>query len=284
MMNSVVSLAVITHSLSDHFPTIVHLKFKTKRKDENRPLIRIIKPHLIENFVDDINSKLQSLEAPNFEKLTNVLTDIVHKHFPKTKLSRKQFSFAKKPWITQKILKSIKKQNKLFAKYQKTRSDADLKTYKSFRNKLITHQKETAKTMFFQKEIGKGKNISSTWKTTNKILRKSKHNSSSLPSKLNVNGIPLTNPSSICSELNKYFCNIGHEMVKSIDKSSIKANSQSFYGKRVSHSIYFEPTNDEEVVNIIKDLNPNKAPGYDDIPTKLIKAAAQCTLAISFSI
>ena len=224
-MNSVVSLAVITHSLSDHFPTIVHLKFKTKRKDENRPLIRIIKPHLIENFVDDINSKLQSLEAPNFEKLTNVLTDIVLKHFPKTKLSRKQFSFAKKPWITQKILKSIKKQNKLFAKYQKTRSDADLKSYESFRNKLITHQKETAKTMFFQKEIGKSKNISSTWKTTNKILRKGKHNSSSLPSKLNVNGIPLTNPSSICSELNKYFCNIGHEMVKSIDKSSIKANS-----------------------------------------------------------
>ena len=54
-------------------------------------------------------------------------------------------------------------------------------------------------------------------------------------------------------------------MAKSIDKSSIKANSQSFYGKRVSHSIYFEPTNDEEIVNILKQLNPNKAPGYDDI-------------------
>ena len=63
-------------------------------------------------------------------------------------------------------------------------------------------------------------------------------------------------------------------MAKSIDKSSIKANSQSFYGKRVSYSIYFEPTNDEEIVNITKDLNSNKAPGYDDIPTKLIKAAA----------
>ena len=204
MMNSVVSLAVITHSSSDHFPTIVHLKFKAKRKEENRPLIRIIKPHLIENFVEDINFKPQSLEAPTFEKLTNVLTDFVNKHFPKTKLSRKQFNFAKKPWITQEILKSIKKQNKLFAKYQKTHSDADLKIYKSFKNKL-TYQKETAKAMFFQKEIGKSKNISSTWKTINKILRRGKLNSSSLPSKLNVNGIRLTNPSSICSELNKYF-------------------------------------------------------------------------------
>ena len=115
--------------------------------------------------------------------------------------------------------------------------------------------------MFFQKETGKSKNVSSTWKTINEILRKGKHNSSSLPSKPNVNGIPLTNPSSICSELNKYFCNIGHEMAKSIDKSSIKGDSHSFHGKRVSHSIYFEPTNDEEIVNIITDLNPNKAPG-----------------------
>ena len=63
-------------------------------------------------------------------------------------------------------------------------------------------------------------------------------------------------------------------MAKSIDKSSIKANSQFFDGKRIPHSIYFKPTNDEEIVNIIKDLNPNKAPGYDDIPSKLIKAAA----------
>ena len=62
---------------------------------KTRPLIRIIKPHLIENFVEDINCKLQSLEAPNFEKLTNVLTDIVNKHFPKTKLSRNNSTLQK---------------------------------------------------------------------------------------------------------------------------------------------------------------------------------------------
>ena len=171
MMNSVVSPAVITHFFSDHFPTIVHLKFKTKRKDENRPLIRIIKRHLIKNFVEDRNSKLQSLEAPNFAKLTKVLTDIVNKRFPKTKLSRKQFNFTKKPWIIQEILKSIKKQNKLFDKYQKTRSDADLKTYKSFRNNL-THQKENAKAMFFQKEISEVKTFPQHGKQLTKFYEK----------------------------------------------------------------------------------------------------------------
>ena len=63
-------------------------------------------------------------------------------------------------------------------------------------------------------------------------------------------------------------------MAKSIDKSSTRATSQSFYLKRVSHSIYFEPISGEEIVNIIKSLNLNKTPGYVDIPKKLIKATA----------
>ena len=94
----------------------------------------IIKPHLLENFLENLNSKLQSLEAPSVEKITKVLTDIVNKHFPKTKLSRNNSTLQKKIWIMQKILRPIKKQNKLFAKYQKTCRGAGLKTYKSFRS------------------------------------------------------------------------------------------------------------------------------------------------------
>ena len=63
-------------------------------------------------------------------------------------------------------------------------------------------------------------------------------------------------------------------MAESIDKFSTKATSQSFYGKQVSHSIYFELTNNEEIADIIKNLNFKKAPGCGNIPTKLIKASA----------
>jgi len=53
---------------------------------------------------------------------------------------------AKKPWISHEILASIKQQNKLYAKYQKTGNENDHKIYKTFRNKL-TCQKEAAKAM-----------------------------------------------------------------------------------------------------------------------------------------
>jgi len=75
--------------------------------------------------------------------------------------------------------------------------------YKTFRNKL-TRQKEAAKAMYFQNEIGKSKSISFTLKTINKILRKGNHQqSTSLPSKLNINGIIISESSNICTELNQ---------------------------------------------------------------------------------
>ena len=194
------------------------------------------------------------------------------KHFPKIKLSRKQYKFAKKPWITHDLLKSIKLHNKLYIKYQKSGKKDDFTTYKASKNK-VTRQKETAKALYFQNEIGKSKNTSSTWKAINKILMTDKRKLNTLPSKLTVNRNSVTDPASICTELNQHFCNIGHKMAGANDKPSKILSSMYFYGQRVMNSIYIEDASEDEILDIINNLNPNKAPGYDDIPTKLIKAA-----------
>ena len=92
-------------------------------------------------------------------------------------------------------------------------------------------------------------------------------------SKLIVNGNSVTDPASICTELNQHFCNIGHKTAGANDKPSKNVSSVHFYG-RVINSIYIEDASEDEILDIINNLNPNKAaPGYDDIPTKLIKAA-----------
>ena len=148
MMNNVVTTAVITESLSDHFPILIQLNHKINKKDENRPLIRLIKPHLIEGFVEELNSSLQNLHTLHITELFNCLSKLTNKQFPKIKLSRKQYKFAKKTWITQDLLKSIKHQNKLYINYQKSGKNSDFKTYKAYRNK-VTRQKETAKALYF---------------------------------------------------------------------------------------------------------------------------------------
>ena len=112
-----------------------------------------------------------------------------------------------------------------------------------------------------------------TWKTINQILRKNKRTQTSLPSELNVNEKAIQNPSTICDELNQHFCNIGHKLAKAFNASPLEFISQSFRGQRIKNSFYLEPISENEVLEIITGLNPNKAPGVDEIPTKLIKAA-----------
>ena len=62
-------------------------------------------------------------------------------------------------------------------------------------------------------------------------------------------------------------------MAKNITIKSNPPFSNSFCGKQVRNSIYFNPTDEYEIIGIISRLNPNKASGVDDILTKLIKAA-----------
>ena len=61
-----------------------------------------------------------------------------------------------------------------------------------------------------------------------KILRKDKQKLSTLPSKLIVNGISVTDPASICMELNQHFCYIGHKMAGAINKPSKKPFCNAF--------------------------------------------------------
>ena len=205
-------------------------------------------------------------------ELINCMTNVTNSNFPKSRLSRKQFEFAKKPWLTRDILNSIKHQNKLYGKYKKSLSEYDFKCYKTYRNKL-TRLKDAAEAMYFQNLLKKSKNTSMTWKAVNKILRKNPSNPNSLPAQLNVKGKLISDPSNVCHELNQYFCSIGHEMAKNITIKSKQPFSNYFCGKRVRNSIYFNPTNEYEIIGIISSLNPNKASGVDDIPTKLIIAA-----------
>ena len=62
-------------------------------------------------------------------------------------------------------------------------------------------------------------------------------------------------------------------MAEANDKPSKNLSSMHFYGQRDINSMYIEDAHEDEILDIINNLNPNKAPGYDDIPTKLIKTA-----------
>ena len=145
--NEIISVGVIQFDISDRHPTIVKLKSKTQRKDIARPMVRKILTNKIENFVEELDKNLQKhfrddLTHKNIDELINSVKTVTDNIFPKTRVSRKQFKIAKNPWITKDFLKALKRQNKLYSKYLKSKKESDYQIYRTFRNKVTRNERD----------------------------------------------------------------------------------------------------------------------------------------------
>ena len=126
--------------------------------------------------------------------------------------------------------------------------------------------------MYYQALLGNCGNISVAWKTIKNTLKKNASKDNSLSNQPNINGRLIRNASSICNEFNRHFCNTGKEMAKKAPALTSDI-SDSFCGKPIQKSIYFEPVSENEVEGTISMFNPNKAQGIDDGSIRLIKLA-----------
>ena len=82
------------------------------------------------------------------------------------------------------------------------------------------------------------------------------------------NGDTVTNPYDIANTFNNYFASIAETTKKSI-KYSHKHFSDYLSNESIS-TLFLQPTDREEIVNIITSLNSNKASGPNSIPYKIL--------------
>ena len=94
---------------------------------------------------------------------------IIDKYYPLHKLTRKEFKQIRKPWITNGILKSIKRKDELFRKYMNCKTQIikiDIHSeYKTLKNHITTliyiskknyYTKYLSNTQMISKRYGKG--------------------------------------------------------------------------------------------------------------------------------
>ena len=96
-----------------------------------------------------------------------------------------------------------------------------------------------------------------------------KRTSNSVPSAVTENNITLTKPEDIANALNKYFINI-----PSTIQSTIKFSRNifpNFHSDTDINSCFIKPVDKTKIQNIIFSLNPLKAVGCNNIPTKILK-------------
>ena len=110
--------------------------------------------------------------------------------------------------------------------------------------------------------------MKNTWKGI-KSLISLETEASSVPTVLSLeNSDTITNPYDIGNTFNNYFTSIAETTKRSIKYSH--KHFSDYLSNESSSTIFLQPTDKEEVANIISSLNSNKASGPNSIPYRIL--------------
>ena len=112
------------------------------------------------------------------------------------------------------------------------------------------------------------KSIKNTWKGI-KSLISLKTVAASIPTVLSLdNGDTVTNPYDIANTFNNYFASIAETTKKSIKYTH--KHFSDYLSNESDSTIFLQPTDKEEIANIISSLNSSKAFGPNTIPCRIV--------------
>ena len=191
---------------------------------------------------------------------------------PLKRINKYKLKLKSKPWINLGLQKSISVKNKLLTNFI-NKKDHILKEefhtkYKKYRHLLSTLMKKS-KQAYYDKYFERNWNIKNTWKGI-KSLISLKTVASHVPTVLSLdNGDTITNPYDIANTFNNYFASIAETMKKSI-KYSHKHLHKHNLSNETSSTIFLQPTDKEEIGNIISPLNSNKASCPNSISYRIL--------------
>lgn len=228
-----------------------------------------------QNFLNDLarvnwnavyNCSDVNKSAEVFDKL---FLKVINKHAPlKKRRVRKNCS----PWITEEVIKMMRKRDKL--KQTAIKSNKDKHCWEQFRkvknetNKLIKDKKKE----FLKKGFDANKNnIKKNWETIRNVIP-SKSKDSKISMIKSDNG-PLTKPKDKANELNNFFANIGPQLANNIHSNNF-CNYDENDTSDSDHQFVFKNVNCDYVHSQFVKLSDDKATGLDNIPAKLLKVAA----------
>ena len=270
----------LTVCISDHLPSFTIIpKLRTHLPKTHNIQIRDMKNFDRESFMNDIsnvdwNSSIDENNVnSSFDHILDKANEIMDKHVPLRKLTNKEFKRRYKPWITNGILKSIARKNKLYNKYTRTKNVLikhnvfiEYKILRNRLNELIRISKKTHYQRFFTEH---NNNLKKVWQGIKEIVN-IKNKNMSTPTCIEVNGNIISDPKLVCNNFNDYFVNIADNI---LNKRKYGGNKQftEYMKNPVNSSFVFNPCDPEEVELLINLLSVSKASGPNGIPTNILQ-------------
>ena len=269
---------ILIDDLSDHLPCLlVARNIKLSKKEIPSITSRKVTPKTISRMKELLEQKdlcgdikLGSINEA-FDHLHYSISSVIDQVSPYEQYTPSKQMYRKDPWLPVGLLKSIKKQKKL---YQKTLVHPNNTTlheqYRQYQN-LLTKLKHDCKCNYYHEKCCEYKsNTKALWGIINNMTNRN-HDKTNIISYLEHDGIGNNNPTKIANALNGHFSTVGKQYASAIKRS--KKNIK-FYLSALSNNskcMFWVPTTPVKVLKIIMDLPNKRSSGYDKIDNLVLK-------------
>ena len=195
---------------------------------------------------------------------------ILDKHAPYKKLSVQEVKLSKKPWITTRILNSIKNKNRIHRKVIRVK-DPVRKT--DFENKYRLCKKQSdkilkeSKSMHYQKFFEANKlNLQKTWEGIREVIN-IKKTRGQIVNALNNGEDTINENNKIAEKFNNHFCKIAKIIENKIPKT--KNQFSDYLKNQIEQSFFINPTTSDKTESQITYLKNHKASSPNSISTTI---------------
>ena len=146
----------VPHAITDHLPVFCTVRNRPPLRQETkhfRDFSRFNKVLFLSDLESrDFNNLVDEDVNQSMNNVINTLQSLSDKHAPMRKLSNRKRKQSAKPWISNAILKSIKRRQQLFKTHFLSNDPNKVTYYKTYNNKL-NRIKDAAKKEYFQKQF-----------------------------------------------------------------------------------------------------------------------------------
>ena len=135
--------------------------------------------------------------------------------------------------------------------------------FKNYSNKL-TKIKAISKSLFYKNELSKNNNDpKKVWNLIRFLIPPNKKSSNSTNQEVNLNP-------NLTEKFHDFFCAIGEKLANIIPTQN-PLKFKTFLKHRISSSLFLEPPNLYEIIDMLRAIKMNKAVGHDDLPAYYLK-------------
>lgn len=269
---------IVNGDISDHLP-VFSLVYYRGVSDSSKPvykLSRCVNNSKLELIKSDLKmvdwSGVYSSNTIDeaYDNMVKLVKSSVDKHCPIKKVIQNSNNNASKPWLTKGIIKACRRKNRLYYRFVNNRTQENecrYKRYKAVLSNVIAGSKKN----YIQTSLQSVRNdTKGTWKVINGIIKTSFKRSVVQDKFLSSSNQEISNPQDIASNFNHFFVNVGPNLASKIVSGGNGKNPVDNIPIN-NKSIYINPTDKVEVLNIVRNFKGKTSTDYLDFNMSLIK-------------